>query len=173
MKRWLKISILVLIVIIILAGVAYSYYSTEVVGFPLINLNQYQSYSLSVDGRDNLKQTYIYIPTDGNVDIYGSGEVNFNSNSAVSPDGYSRLDYPLDWPLDASLCLDSLWNNGHAALIAKIGDGQPFAVESYVSISKTQHDAGYLYLGINDCSLTEPEKYANSGQFNVNVVVSQ
>ena len=100
------------------------------------------------------------------------GDIRFNRSplSEVQADGYAWELYHKDWILDdAAWCYDpgeeERWP--HASLIGEVNDEVFYIGTKGVIAGKV----GTLYLGINDCTLTEPEQFKNYGKFIVVIIV--
>lgn len=88
--------------------------------------------------------------------ITASGEISSMQGVRNGPEGSSEDPYGISL----------LPTERHAALIAKVGDGQPFLVGR--GTSHRAGDGGRLYLGVNDLAVMD-----NSGYYRVEVVLLQ
>ena len=86
--------------------------------------------------------------TTGEVQLSGDG-----NDKAHSAGAYSQRRPGAGAPLPQELA---------GALVARIGNGQPFAIGNNTVV--TMPEAGQLFLGVNDDSLGD-----NAGQFNVSI----
>jgi hypothetical protein len=125
-----------------------------------------------VKGTDDWKNTRIRLYPNDKVTIRAAGEVCFShgeQHSCVNADGYPREDYLADYlQLDFAYCGDPMENVDHAALIGNVGSDDFFIGKNSNFTGKD----GFLYLGINDCSLTGGQgTYYNTGQFEVFISV--
>ena len=133
-----------------------------------------EKFKLVVPGDKDWVNTGIDLKPGDTATIMAEGTVYYNNESfsAVTPDGYYWEYYQKDLILDdAAYCYDpgeeERW--AHAALIGEV-NGEMF----YVGPKKViAGKVGQLYLGINDCTLTSPERFRNSGQFTVVIIVDR
>ncbi len=126
---------------------------------------------VKVEANKSWVNTGLSVKPKDRVTITATGQVCFSSgdaDSCVGPDGYKGEHGPYNqgWPNDYLQCDDPLPNENHAALIADIG--QMFFVGKRKAFKGKN---GFLYLGINDCSLTG-ECY-NTGSFTVNIMIEK
>ena len=104
----------------------------------------------------------VYIKAKGNVCFHGE-----SSAACVDANGWNVSNYEEDWPNDYDECFDPIKDANHAALIANLG-----SADFFVGTKKEfKGKEGVLYLGINDCSFTQPEELQNTGQFEVFIKV--
>ncbi len=90
-----------------------------------------------------------------------------SSAACVDANGWNVSNYEEDWPNDYDECFDPIKDANHAALIANLG-----SADFFVGTKKEfKGKEGVLYLGINDCSFTQPEELQNTGQFEVFIKV--
>lgn len=117
---------------------------------------------------DWLDTGFVLAPAD-RVVIKATGEVCFSNgenSSGVSPDGYNRGHYEIDYARsDNNYCGDPDENWNHAAFIGKDSQGMFLLGEEKTITGKK----GKFHIGINDCSFKT--QYYNTGQFNVSVKV--
>jgi len=122
-----------------------------------------------VKGTDDWKNTRIRLYPNDKVTIRATGEVCFSTEychgATVDADGWNWNTYPQDFAGDYSYCFDPMRQVNHAALIGNVGSDDFFIGKNANFTGKD----GVLYLGINDCTLTE--NYPNSGQFEVFISV--
>jgi len=126
--------------------------------------------TITIKGSDDWINTGIKIKPKDKVFIKADGQVCFHggaSASCVDPNGWDVNTYEEDWPNDYDECFDPLKEVNHAALIGNVGSDDFFLG----SKSDFYGKEGVLYLGINDCSFTEPEELMNTGQFEVYIKV--
>ena len=121
-----------------------------------------------IKGTDDWKNTRIRLYPNDKVTIRAAGEVCFNPNNChaaiVNADGWDVNNYQTAWN-DYYVCDDPLQQVNHAALIGNVGSDDFFIGKDANFTGKD----GFLYLGINDCSLTGD--FGNSGQFEVFISV--
>jgi hypothetical protein len=124
-----------------------------------------------VKGTDDWKNTRIRLYPKDKVTIRATGKVCFDlatcNGSTVDADGWDWNNYPADWPDNFGYCFDPLRQVNHAALIGNVGSDDFFVGKNAAFTGKD----GFLYLGINDCSLTGGP--ANSGQYEVFIKVTR
>ncbi len=122
-----------------------------------------------IKGTDDWKNTRIRLYPNDKVTIRTSGEVCFSTeycnDAVVDADGWDWNTYQADWPGDYAYCFDPLRQVNHAALIGNVGSDDFFIGKDANFTGKD----GVLYLGINDCTLTD--NFANSGQWEVFISV--
>lgn len=122
-----------------------------------------------IKGTDDWKNTRIRLYPKDKVTIRATGEVCFSlgycSTAVVDADGWDWNTYPADWGGDHAYCFDPLRHVNHGALIGNVGSNDFFIGKDANFTGKD----GFLYLGINDCSLTSD--FGNSGQFEVFISV--
>lgn len=122
-----------------------------------------------VKATDDWKNTKIRIYPQDEVTIRAAGKICFSTEychaATVDADGWNWNTYKEDFPGDYSYCFDPLKEANHAALIGNTGSDVFFIGKEANFTGKD----GVLYLGINDCTLTE--NYPNSGQYEVFISV--
>lgn len=122
-----------------------------------------------VKATDDWKNTKIRLYPQDEVNIRATGNICFSTEychaATVDADGWDWTTYREDFPGDYSYCFDPLEQVNHAALIGNVGDDDFFIGKEANFTGKD----GILYLGINDCTLTE--NYPNSGQLEVFISV--
>ena len=126
---------------------------------------------VTVEGNKTWVNTGLAVKSRDRVTITATGQVCFSSgdpDSGVNPDGYQDEHgiYKEGWPGDYTQCDDPLPNENHASLLADIG--QMFFVGKQKAFTGKE---GFLYLGINDCSLTGD--FYNTGAFKVLIKIER
>lgn len=120
--------------------------------------------TLSVPGTQAWTDTHIDVDYGQHVRITATGMVQHNSsdpNSKVGPDGDARLDLRQFNVLVNGTPLVA----NHAALIAKIGDGDPFVIGAAHDFDVNAR--GRLFLGVNDLGVEN-----NLGSFQASITVT-
>jgi hypothetical protein len=122
-----------------------------------------------IKGTDDWTNTNIRLYPKDKVTIKATGDSCFSTqycnDASVNADGWNQESYCDDWPGDCMHCDDPLMTVNHAALIGNVGNDDFFIGKE----AKFSGKDGFLYIGINDCTLTE--NYPNSGQFEVFISV--
>lgn len=116
----------------------------------------------NIEGNVAWQNTGIRLKPTDKVTITAKGTVCFSNgdpDSGVSPNGWAVGNYMGDWPNDYLQCDDPLPLANHAALIANVGNDDFVIGQNKTFTGKD----GFLYLGINDCSLKG--NCYNSGSF--------
>ena len=126
---------------------------------------------VTVKGNEAWLNTGLTVKPGDKVTITATGKVCFSNgdeDSCVDADGYKDEHGPYNdgWPGDYLQCDDPLPNENHAALIADIGE--MFFIGKEKSFTGKN---GFLYLGINDCSLTGD--FYNTGEFVVTIKIER
>ena len=133
------------------------------------NAQEIEEKMVIVKGTDDWKNTKIRLYPNDKVTIRATGEICFSTAyceaATVDADGWDWNTYPEDFAGDYSYCFDPLQQVNQAALIGNVGSDDFFIGKDANFTGKD----GVLYLGINDCTLTE--NYPNSGQFEVFISV--
>ncbi|MCK4338187.1 MAG: hypothetical protein KAX11_09585 [Candidatus Aminicenantes bacterium] len=124
---------------------------------------------MTVPGNTAWVNTGIRISPKDKVIISASGTVCFEnaSESCVGPQGWPVDTYRQAWPNNWNYCDDPLKTENHAALIGEMGSDK-FFVGNQLTFSGKD---GFLYLGINDCTLNGT--YGNTGEFTVIIQVKR
>jgi len=121
-----------------------------------------------IKGTDDWKNTKIRLYPNDKVTIKTTGKVCFHkgiNNSCVNADGWDVNDYQNNWIDDWQECDDPIKTVNHAALIGNVGSDD-FLIGKEANFTGKD---GFLYLRVNDCSLTGD--FGNSGQFEVFISV--
>lgn len=126
---------------------------------------------VTIEGNKTWVNTGLAVKPKDRVTIIATGQVCFSNgdpDSGVDPDGYQGEHgiYKEGWPGDYLQCDDPLQNENHASLLADIGS-MFFVGKQKVFSGKS----GFLYLGINDCSLTGD--FYNTGEFKVLIKIEK
>jgi len=103
--------------------------------------------------------------------VKASGNVCFSgkaSPACTDPNGWDVETYEDYWGDDYAYCFDPIKEANHAALIGNVGSDTFFIGKG----NKFKGKEGVLYLGINDCTLTE-EIFYNTGEFEVYIRVER
>lgn len=124
---------------------------------------------ITVPGNTAWVNTGIRIGPKDKVIISASGTVCFenSSTSCVGPQGWPVDTYKAGWPDHWNYCDDPIKTENHAALIGEVGSDK-FFVGNQLTFSGKD---GFLYLGINDCTLTGT--YGNTGEFTALIQVKR
>lgn len=122
-----------------------------------------------IKGNEDWKNVKVRLYPKDVLIIKASGKVYFAGDiqvGCVDADGWDVNKYVDDWPDSYSYCFDPLPDVNHAALIGNVGSDDFFIGKENRITGKD----GFLYLRVNDCSLTEKYVY-NTGQFEVYISV--
>lgn len=130
---------------------------------------------VKIPGNVPWKATGIVLREGDRVAFKAAGHVCFSNGhhySCVSPAGYQRDIYYIDFPDDFAYCEDPMgaefsgWE-GHAGLLAKDDYGMYFVGSDRAMTGRK----GPLSIGINDCTFTGD--YYNTGEFSVVIKVTR
>lgn len=122
-----------------------------------------------IKGNEDWKNVKIRLNPKDVLIIKASGKVFFEEElqgSGVDANGWDVNKYMDDWPGSYGYCFDPIPEANHAALIGNVGSDDFFIGKENRITGKD----GFLYLRVNDCSLTE-EYFYNTGQFEVYISV--
>jgi len=126
---------------------------------------------LTIQGDQDWMNTGIKLRPKDLVIIKATGSVCFSgeaSAACVDPDGWDVKTYEDDWGDDYGYCFDPLKEANHAALIGNVGNDDFFIGKE----TKFKGKDGFLYIGINDCTLKD-NPFFNSGEFNIHIRVER
>ena len=119
---------------------------------------------ITIPGTEDWVNTGIKVLPKDKIVITVEGEVCFSGNypeACVDPDGWGRETYFDDWPGDYTECDDPMMQYNHCTVLGNVGNDD-FLVGKEITVTGKE---GILYLGINDCTFTQPEELQNTGEF--------
>lgn len=124
---------------------------------------------ITIPGNTAWVNTGIRVGPKDKVVIAATGTVCFGggAESCVEPQGWPVDTYKVAFPANWNYCDDPLKTENHAALIGEVGSDKFFVGEELIFSGKD----GFLYLGINDCTLTG--EYGNTGEFTAVIQVKR
>jgi hypothetical protein len=124
---------------------------------------------ITVPGNTAWVNTGIRVGPKDKVIITANGTVCFDtgSESCVEPQGWPVDTYKVAFPANWNYCDDPIKTENHAALIGEVGSDKFFVGRELIFSGKD----GFLYLGINDCTLTGT--HGNTGEFTVVIQVKK